>query len=44
MIEIHLNNLTKVRIHQLHHQINILELLQGALGRKCIQQSNDLHW
>lgn len=32
VIEIHLNDLTQVRVHELHDEIDILEFFQCALG------------
>lgn len=42
MIEIHLNDLAQVRVHELHDEIHILELFQCALWRERIKQTNDL--
>lgn len=37
MVEVHLNDLAKIGVHQLHHQVDILEVLQCALRCKCVQ-------
>lgn len=42
MIQVHLDHLAQVGVHQLHHQVHVLELLESALGRKRVQQANDL--
>lgn len=38
----HLYDLAQVGVHQLHHQVHVLELLERALRRECVQQSNYL--
>lgn len=42
VVEIHLDHLAQVRVHQLHHQIDVLEVLQRALRRERVQQPDDL--
>lgn len=40
VIQVHLNHLTQIRVHQLHHQVDILELFQRYLRRERIQQTD----
>lgn len=42
VVQVHLYHLAQVGIHQLHHQVDVLELLQRLLWREGIQQSDDL--
>lgn len=37
VVEVHLDHVAEVSVHQLHHQIYILELLEGTLRRKRVQ-------
>lgn len=43
VVEIHLDDLAQVGVHQLHHQIDVLEVLQRALRRERVQQADDLN-
>jgi len=38
VVQLHLDDLTQVCVHVLHHQVEIVELVQTALGRVRIQQ------
>lgn len=42
VIQIHLNHLAQIRVHQFHHQVDVLEVLQRPLRRERVQQSDDL--
>lgn len=42
VVQVHLYHLAQVSVHQLHHQVDVLELLQRLLWREGIQQSYDL--
>ena len=42
VIEVHLDDLTQVGVHQFHHQIDIGKLLKGPLWCEGIQQPNHL--
>jgi hypothetical protein len=42
VVEVHVNDLPQIRIHQLHHQIHVLEILKRLLRRKRIQQPDYL--
>lgn len=37
VVQIHLDHLAEVCVHQLHHQVHVLKLLQGALGGERVQ-------
>ena len=42
MIQIHLNHLTEIGIHQFHHNVNIVEFFQRLRRRESVQQGDDL--
>lgn len=42
VVQVHLDNLAQIGVHQLHHQVYILELLEAALRRERVQQADDL--
>lgn len=42
VIEIHLDHLAKIRVHELHHQVYILKLVQRPLWRERVQETDDL--
>jgi hypothetical protein len=42
VVKVHLDDLAQVGVHQLHHQVHVLELLQAALRCECIQQTDYL--
>ncbi len=43
VIQIHLNHLTEVGIHQLHDQIDIRKFTDGFLWCEGVEQTNDLY-
>lgn len=42
VVQVHLDHLTQIRVHQFHDEVHVLELLEGLLRREGIQQSDDL--
>ena len=42
MIQIHVDHLAEVCIHQFHDYVQVKKLLQRFLGSECIQKANDL--
>lgn len=42
VIEVHLDDLAQVGVHQLHHQVDVGKLLKRPLRCKGIQQANHL--
>ena len=36
VVQVHLDDLAQVGVHQLHHQVHILELLQALLRRERV--------
>ncbi len=42
MVEIHLNHLTQIRIHQFHDDVQIGEIFQRFLRCERVQQADDL--
>lgn len=42
VIQIHLDHLTQIRVHELHHQVHILKLVQRPLRRERVQKTDYL--
>lgn len=42
VVQIHLDHLAQVRVHQLHHQIHVLKLVQRPLRRERVQETDYL--
>ncbi len=42
MIKIHVDDLAEVGVHQLHHDVQVKELLQGLLRGERVQEADDL--
>lgn len=42
VVQVHLDDLAQVGVHQFHHQVHVLELLQTLLGSEGIQQTDYL--
>lgn len=42
VIQIHLDHLTQVRVHELHHQVHVLKLVQRSLRRERVQKTDYL--
>lgn len=36
VVEVHLDDLAQIRVHQLHHEVHVLELLQTPLRRERV--------
>jgi hypothetical protein len=36
MVEVHLDDLTQIRVHEFHDKVDILEFLEGALWCESI--------
>ena len=42
MVQVHVDHLAQVRVHELHHDVEVKEVLQRLLGRECVQEANNL--
>ena len=42
VVQIHVDHLTQVRVHQLHDDVQVEELLQRLLRRERVQQPDDI--
>lgn len=42
VVQIHLDHLAQVRVHELHHQIHVLKLVQRPLWRERVQETDYL--
>ena len=42
MVQVHVDHLAQVRVHELHHDVEVEEVLQRLLGRECVQEANNL--
>lgn len=42
VIQIHLDHLAQIRVHELHHQVHVLKLVQRSLRRERVQETDDL--
>ena len=42
MVQVHVDHLAQVRVHELHHDVEVEEVLQRLLGRERVQEANNL--
>ena len=42
MVQVHVDHLAQVRVHELHHDVEVKEVLQRLLGRERVQKANNL--
>jgi len=42
MVQVHVDHLAKVGIHQFHHNVEIEELLEGLLRGEAVEQPDDV--
>lgn len=42
VVQVHLDDLAEIGVHQFHHQVHVLELLQRPLRRERVQQTDYL--
>lgn len=42
VVQVHLDHLAQIRIHQLHHQVHVLKLIQRPLRRERVEKANYL--
>lgn len=42
VIQIHLDHLAEIRVHELHHQVYVLKLVQRPLRRERVQKTDNL--
>ena len=42
MVQVHVYHLAQVRVHQLHHDVEVEKVLQRLLRRECVQETNNL--
>lgn len=40
VVQVHLYHLAEVGVHELHHQVDVLELLEGPLGGEGVQEAD----
>ena len=42
MVEVHVDHLAQVRVHQLHHDVEVEEVLERLLRRECVEEADNL--
>lgn len=42
VVQIHLNDLAQIRVHQFHHNVQITEIVERFLRSECVQKADYL--